>query len=367
LLLVAPTGGAAFAQYPPPQPQPYPQPAPQPYPQPYPQPAPQPYQPAPQPYPAPYGQPPQPYPAPYPQPYPQPYPPQPAPAPTPPQNQYRSPGEMAYLYGVSIAYGAGTGIWIDSLAGVSDPGIWTIAPLALAIAAPVGVYIWDASDEFDRGVPSAIATGMLLGGLEGMAVSGLQWQATGGINGGPSQWTFPVWSTLTFAGATGGAIGGYLFGDLAHPDPHSLVFITSGAGWGTLAGVMMGAGVVSDVHNSWDGASVGGFIGYNAGIAATGLLSLGYTPSWTSLKAMWLGDMLGTLATTPIYLFYIGGGQAQHGLIANSLGGLVGLGIAAALTANTTDPPSSASWTPPFHLAVAPTQGGAQLGAFGQF
>ena len=91
---------------------------------------------------------------------------------------------MAYLYGVSIAYGAGTGIWIDSLAGVSDPGIWTIAPLALAIAAPVGAYIWDASSEFNAGVPSAIATGMLLGGLEGMAVSGLQWQATGGVNGG---------------------------------------------------------------------------------------------------------------------------------------------------------------------------------------
>jgi len=42
---------------------------------------------------------------------------------------------MAYLYGVGIAYGAGTGIWLDSLAGVSDPGIGIIA---MPLPRPVG-------------------------------------------------------------------------------------------------------------------------------------------------------------------------------------------------------------------------------------
>ena len=393
LALSASTGSA---QYPPPQPapqpQPYPpQPAPQPYPQPppgqpYPAPAPQPYPqqgqpypaPAPQPYPPPaqpYPPPGQPYPAPYGQPgYGQPMPgpyPQPAPAPlVPPASQFRSPGEMAYLYGTSIAYGVGTGIWIDALAGVNDPGIAVIAPIAFGIAAPVGAYIWDATDELGRGVPSSIATGLLLGGVEGMAVSGLQWQLTGGTNPGPNsgQWTFPTWSSLTFLGATGGGIGGFIFGEYAHPDPRGLAFISSGAGWGSAFGAMLGAGGASDPAFMGNGAAIGGFISYNAGIAAAGFVSIGYTPSWESLKWMWLGDVLGTVATTPVYLFYINGGQAQHGLIANALGGLAGLGLAAALTANLQDSPSAKGWAPPFNVAVTPNpSGGATLSASGMW
>jgi hypothetical protein len=285
-------------------------------------------------------------------------------------NQYRSPGEMGYLYGVSIAYGVGTGIWLDALAGVNDPGIAVIAPALLGVAAPVGAYIWDANDELGRGVPSSIATGLLLGGVEGMAVSGLQWQLTGGTNPGANsgQWTFPTWSTLTFLGATGGGIGGFIFGEYAHPDPRGLAFISSGAGWGSLFGAGFGAGAASDPAYMGNGAAIGGFIAYNAGIAATGLISIGYTPSWESLKWMWLVDVIGTVATTPVYLFYVNGGQAQHGLIANALGGIAGLGLAAVLTANLQDSPSTASWAPPFSVGVAPNpNGGATLTASGMW
>jgi hypothetical protein len=296
----------------------------------------------------------------------------PAQPPAPPAvSAYRTPGEMAYLYGTSIAYGAGTGIWLDALAGVGDPGIAIIAPIALGIAAPVGVYIWDANDELGKGVPSSIATGLLLGGIEGVAVSGLQWQMTGGTNPGPNsgQWSFGGWSTLTFLGATGGGIGGFAFGEWLHPEPKTLAFISSGAGWGSAFGAMFGGGTASpNVSSAWNGAALGGFISYNAGIAATGFISIGYTPSWESLKYMWLGDILGTVATTPIYLFYINSQNAYHGLIANSLGGLAGLGLAAALTANLQDSPSSASWTPPFTLAVMPSpNGGAQMTASGMW
>jgi hypothetical protein len=367
----------ASAQYPPP-PQPYPQPQPAPAPYPAPQPAPGPY---PQQYPQqPY--PPQPYPPqpgpqqPYPpQPYPQPYPPQPgqypAPAPAPAQpapSTYRSPGEMAYLYGVSIAYGVGTGIWIDALAKVNDPGIGIIAPLIFGAAMPIGAYFWDANDEFERGVPSTIATGMLLGGVEGIAVSGLQWQMTGGTNGNSSQWGFGTWSTLTWIGATGGGVGGFAFGEWLHPDPRHLAFIASGAAWGSLAGAQFGAGVAGSSNTMGNGAALWGFALYNGGIAATGILSTVYTPSWQSLKYMWIGDALGTLAGTPVFLFYLGGGEAQHGLIATSLTGLAGLGLAAALTANLTDAPGSGSWKPPFQIGVAPSPGGgAQLAAYGDW
>ena len=259
---------------------------------------------------------------------------------------------MAYLYGVGFAYGIGTGVWIDSLAKESDPGIAFIAPLLLGAAVPLGAYAWDYNAEFHRGVPSSIATGMLLGGVEGAAISGLQWQLTG--NGGPDSWKFQTWTTITFATATGGAVGGWAFGEWLRPDPRSLALISSGAGWGAAAGIMFGSGVVS---GDWkDGAAVWGFAGYNAGILAAGAVATFYVPSWQSLKYMWLGDLLGTLATTPVYLFYIGSdSDPRHGLIANAVGGLAGLGLAAALTANMSDPPGTASWTPPFQLTVSPT------------
>jgi hypothetical protein len=275
---------------------------------------------------------------------------------------------MAFLYGVGLAYGVGTGVWIDALGNINDPGIAVIAPVAFGAAVPVATYLWDNSAEFERGVPSSIGTGMVLGALEGVAISGLQWQFTGGINGDSNQWKFSTQTTLTFLTATGGGVGGYFFGEWFHPDPRGLAFIGSGAAWGTLAGFMFGSGVVSADQDWTDGAAVWGFAGYNAGMLGAGLVSTFYTPSWTTLRYMWAGDMLGTLATTPVYLFYIGSSApARHGLIANALGGLAGLAIGAVLSANATDPPGTASWTPPFTLSVGPTQGGAQLMAFGQF
>jgi hypothetical protein len=272
---------------------------------------------------------------------------------------------MAYLYGIGTAYGVGTGVWIDALARIDDPGLALIAPLLLGAGVPIGFYALDYNYEFDRGVPSTIATGMLLGGVEGMAVAGLQWQLTG--NGGPNTWNFATDTTVTFLGATAGALGGYAFGEWLQPDPRSLAFIASGAGWGSIAGALFGAGVV---NGDWkDGSAPWGFALYNVGIAATGAISTVYTPSWLTLKSMWIGEVIGTLATTPVYLFYIGssGDEWRHGLIVNSLGGLVGIGVAAAFTANIADT-GSAAWTPPFQVAVAPTgHGGAQLSAFGQF
>jgi hypothetical protein len=83
---------------------------------------------------------------------------------------------------------------------------------------------------------------------------------------------------------------------------------------------------------------------------------------------MWIGDVLGTIATTPVYLFYIGNSaDPRHGLIANALGGLAGVAIAGAITAYWKDPVSTSEWTPPFQMALAPMQGGAALTAMGQW
>jgi hypothetical protein len=374
--------------YPPPQVQPQPQPYPQqqPYPQgqpqPYPQGQPQPYpQGQPQPYP-PQPYPPQPYPQGQPQPYPpqgQPYPPQAQPQPYPPQQQppppppaadnKRSSGELTYLYITSAAYGVGTGIWIDSLGKVTDPGLAFIAPLAFGVAMPIGVYFLDDNVTLHRGVPSSIATGMLLGALEGMSISGMQWQFTGGENGSDSQWKFHTWTTLTWIMSTGGGIGGYAFGEWLRPDPRSLSFIASGAGWGAASGIMFGAGAVG---GDWkDGAAVWGFVGMNAGILATGALSTVYTPSYNAQKWMWIGYAAGTAAGLLVYPFYLASdANPRHGLIANSLGGLAGVGLAAILAGQMTDdePSGKRAFNMPFQLGAAPAPGGgAAVTAFGTF
>jgi hypothetical protein len=272
---------------------------------------------------------------------------------------------MSYLYWTSALYGIGLGVWIDSLAKTGDPGIAVIAPAAFGAAVPVGFYVWDDVDPFDRGVPSSIATGLLLGGVEGLAIAGLQWQLTG--NGGADSWNFRTETSVTALAATLGGVGGYAFGEWLQPDPRSLAFVASGAGWGAITGILFGSGVVG---GDWkDGAAVWGFAGYNTGILATVALSTMYVPSWQTIRAMWIGDVLGMLATTPVYFFYIGSdADPRHGLIANAVGGLGGLALAAVLTANAQDPPGTAAWRPPFQVTVGPTEhGGAELRAFGTF
>ena len=362
-------------QYPPQQvpPQPYPQQyppqqAPQQYPQqPYPQqyPPQQQYPQQPQQYAPPQYPPPQYPPQQYP---PQQYPPQQYPpgymppqqvAPTPPPaSTQRTGDEMFFLYGTSILYGAGSGIWLDSLAGVKDPGFAIIMPIAFGAAAPIGVYFWDRAAPFDRGVPSSMATGLTLGALEGMGIAGVQWQYTqNGACPPCSSWSFKTETTATWLMATGGGVGGYFFGEWLKPDPRSLGFIASTAGWGAFDGALFGAGITR-THQDWkDGASIVGLIGYNAGILGAGALSTVWVPSWQTQKYMWLGFLAGTGASMLVYPFYAFGDSQdwKHGLVANSLGGIAGIAVAGALSWNMTDSAGTAKvFNPPFQLGMAP-------------
>jgi hypothetical protein len=243
----------------------------------------------------------------------------------------RSDGEMAVLYGTSIAYGVGAGIWIDGVAGVSDPGLAFIAPIVFGGAVPAGLYLADHYYAFHRGVPESISTGMWLGAVEGIAIAGTQWQNAAVAN----RWGFGGEATATWLIATAGGVGGYAFGEWLRPD--------------------------SPCGNWADGASIVGLIGYNVGLVATGAISIRYMPSWRSQAWMWGGFLMGTAASSVVYFGYIGSSDdPRHGLIANSLGGLAGVGIAAALTANmrddngTSNAAQQGSWTPPFQVAMQP-------------
>jgi hypothetical protein len=273
---------------------------------------------------------------------------------------------MLFLYGTGVGYGVGTGIWVDALAGVKDPGLAIIAPIGFGAAVPLGIYLWDENATLRRGVPSSIATGLTLGAVEGLAIAGTQWQHTRDDN---KDWSFRTQATITFLTTTGGGIGGWAFGEWLRPDPRSLSFIASGAGWGALTGTLFGAGLTARNGDWKDGASIAGLVGYNAGILATGALSTFYTPSYYSQKWMWLGYGGGVAATSVVYIFYLASGtNASNGLIANAVGGLGGLTLAAVFTGNDRDPDQRSEFKAPFHISVGRAPGGGpMLQAFGEW
>jgi hypothetical protein len=267
---------------------------------------------------------------------------------------------MVYLYVVSSLYGIGTGIWIDALAKVKDPGVAVIAPIALGAAAPIGVWAWDTqAGPIHRGVAASTATGGILGGVEGIAIAGTQWQYTRDKG---TDWSFATQTTVTWIMATGGGVGGWAFGEWLRPDPRSMGFIGGGAAWGTLSGFFIG---IAASGKDWkDGASVGGLIGFNVGMVGAGAITVGYTPSWATQKNMWIGELAGSLIGCLVFPFYLfSNADAKHGFIGPGLGGLAGVAVAGALSWNLKDPDQNAPgqpghakkiFEPPVNLGFAP-------------
>jgi hypothetical protein len=308
------------------------------------------------------------------------YPPQgqyPPGAVPPPPSDKRDAGEMTALYVTSALWGVGSGIWLDALFKIDNPGGAIVMPLVLGAAAPIGAFFWDdQGGPLRKGVPSSLATGLVLGAVEGIAISGVQWQYNREKN---KDWSFQTQTTVTWIFATGGGIGGWAFGEAVRPDPRSMGLIGGGAGWGALSGAMVGIAVSG---KDWkDGASVAGLVGYNAGILGAGALSLAHTPSWESQKYMWMGYGAGALIGCLVFPFYLFAKDSdpKTGFIAPALGGIAGVGIAGALTYNLKDPEDRRGkrFKAPFDVAVLPaprldptqgqSPGGAMITGMGTF
>jgi hypothetical protein len=262
---------------------------------------------------------------------------------------------MTFLYVTSSLYGIGTGVWLDALFKIKDPGVAIIMPIGFGAAMPVGAFLWDdQAGPLHRGVPASIATGLVLGGVEGIAIAGTQWQYT---RDDGKDWSFQTQTTVTWIMATGGAVGGWAFGEWLRPDPRSMGFIASTSAWGAISGSLLGVAVSG---KDWkDGASVAGLIGYNAGILGGGALSIIHTPSWRAQQYMWLGYGLGTLAGCLVFPFYlfVEDADAKRGFIGPALGGVAGAAIAGAFNYDLKDPedvPRTQRWKPPFDVAVMP-------------
>ena len=63
------------------------------------------------------------------------------PFPVQPVRRERTQLELGVLYGTSVAYGVGMGVWVSTEIGFDDPALFLIPPALLGVAAPVGVYL----------------------------------------------------------------------------------------------------------------------------------------------------------------------------------------------------------------------------------
>jgi hypothetical protein len=291
---------------------------------------------------------------------------------TPPQQHQdeRSDFEIGTLYATSVAYGVGMGAWISLEIGIDDPGIFLIPPAVLGLAAPIGVYFLD-QPSMDRGMPSAIAAGMLIGAGEGIGIASYQFVSSNE----PDEWGFIGLARATAIGSTLGAVGGYALGYYEEPSPKASAFVMSGVLWGTVAGSMFGYGASEagvGYGRANDTASLAGLIGFNAGLAVTGALSMVYYPTYGELAWMWGGAGVGAAVSLPVFLFYAdkGGPPAKRGFLFMGTATLLGIGAGALLGAGAGDEVGSLSG--PFSAKidyVLPTtfENGAGLLAGGTF
>jgi hypothetical protein len=240
--------------------------------------------------------------------------------------------EIGFLYAAATAYGVGTGVWLDAELGIKDPGLRFIAPIVGGVGAPVGVFFLD-QPKLPRGVPAAISTGMMIGAGEGFGIWSYQFVSSNSEN----SWGFKELARSTFIGSTLGAGAGAAIGFTQEPSPKLSLFLGSSVMWGSAVGTMFGFGASSKDSNygkSNDSASLGGLIGFNAGLAAAAGLSAAWIPNYKQLAFMWMGAGLGFAATLPVYVFYAGNDDysAKRGMIVQGIGTTLGLAAGAIFT-----------------------------------
>jgi hypothetical protein len=240
--------------------------------------------------------------------------------------------EIGMLYAAATAYGVGTGVWLDAELGIKDPGLRFIAPIVGGVGGPVGVFFLD-QPHLPRGVPAAISTGMMIGAGEGFGIWSYQYVSSTD----DKSWGFKELSRSTFIGATIGAGAGAAIGFTQQPSPKLSLFLGSSVIWGSAVGSMFGFGASakdSDYGVSNDRASLGGLIGFNAGLAAAAGLSSVWVPNYKQLAFMWMGAGLGFAATLPVYIFYAGNDDysAKRGMIVQGIGTTLGLAAGAIFT-----------------------------------
>jgi hypothetical protein len=248
-----------------------------------------------------------------------------------------SAGELGFLYGTALAWGLGTGTWIDAEAGLCDEGATcdpvevAIAPIVLGTAAPVSVFLVDRfafARGMPEGLPSSIAAGMWIGAGEAMGIASYQHVTSDAAD----EWGYRGVARAAFIGSTVGGVAGVGLHYALHPTPQTNSLLLSSTVWGTSIGALFGGGASSGAWGQAnDSVWLGGQLGFHIGLAGALGASFAWTPTWRQLAWMWGGFGAGAIAATPFYLIYVARDDLdpRRGLIIQGVTSAVGLGLGA--------------------------------------
>ncbi len=281
-----------------------------------------------------------------------------------PSDERATRGEQLAFYTAGGVYGLTAGIWVNSIFGLTNPGIAAVFPVALGAAGVVGAYAIDTNLSPRRGTLAATTLGMGLGAANGAGIA----MAQAAYSDKDKSWNYATQGSVAFLLMTAGAAGGYAYGEYVHPDAKAVAFAGSGAAWGAMTGAMFGAGVTG---SEWQaGSSLWGIVGLNAGTLATAsIAAMSGAPSFATQKYMWAGYGAGTALSSLVYIAYaFSDDNPRGGLVTNALGSVAGLAVGAVLGAGLQDEPETArtAWENT-HFAFAPMQGGGMAMATGAF
>jgi hypothetical protein len=279
----------------------------------------------------------------------------------------RTSDEIAVLYGNSIVYGIGSGLWLDAHTQAnSTSGI--VLPMLLFSGAAAGtVALLDVGHPLRYGVPQSIVSGMYIGFEEGF-VLGLWNQNQSAYN---SRWQGSTVADVVWGLSTAGAVGGGLLGTSLGATPGRASFVGSAALWtGVVTGFVVAAATGDDTSRGPNGWLAAG-LGLNAG-AVAGLLTAGpVSPSIARVRFLDIGGIAGGLLFGGLYLAAADKNpqlQPACGFTAFGIAG--GLGVAWLATRGMPadrleEKPAPQQASLALQPTLAPVPGGATLGVAG--
>lgn len=270
--------------------------------------------------------------------------------------------ELASLYGSSVLYGIGSGIWLATLTAPRDTAGVLLPTIALTGASVGAVVALDSGRGLRYGVPQSIISGLNLG-LE----QGVVWSLYAGSR--DADWATHTYATVIWGASTVGAVAGGVLGQAVGATPGRASWVGSSGLWtGALAGLTTHA-VADGEEAAFLAAGLGLTLGTGVGLATAS----GVSPSIARVRFLDLGGISGGLVVGGLYAAAANRDIDSRWLAASAaVGALGGLGAAWALTSSMPeDRPRSSGEAPEGALSrlrptVMPAAGGAMIGLGGE-
>lgn len=280
----------------------------------------------------------------------------------------RTTDEIAVLYFNGVLYGLGTGAVLAVHTDPRSPAGAILPALALGGAGAGLVAALDSGRGLGYGVPQSIVSGMYLGLAEGVVWS--VWnQARVHYYDELKDSTV---ADIIWTGATVGAVAGGALSGLYGATPGRASYVGSTGLWSAAVIGMMAGAAGRDDEKLDDRTLLAAALGLNAGVVAGVLTARPVSPSIARVRFLDLGSLAGGVVFGGLYLSAAGDrvNDARPALAVTALGIAAGFGTAWWLTRDMPKDrlPSEAKAAEPWvQLALAPTNGGGTITAFGGF